>query len=136
MAFVKLDEGAGRVVYDLGEFVWKRPKNQRGEIECENEFWLYHHIDPKYQPLLCPVHEWKEDGVVMVKAEPMTQEQFDQTKETQPCLVELLSYLVDELGMDELDLSLPFNWGFLWGNPVLIDYGHRYFCDLLEEELF
>lgn len=48
-------------------------------------------------------------------------------------LNELIDYLINQFDLDDLDLSFGFNWGFLKGRPVLLDYGHSYFGEQLED---
>jgi len=50
-----------------------------------------------------------------------------------PVIGEFLDYMIKEFGMDEFDLVCNFNWGYFDGKPVVIDYGHNYFGENLEE---
>jgi len=73
----------------------------------------------------------KEKGIVMKKAEPIPYEEFKQ--KIIPVIGEFLDYMIKEFGMDEFDLVCNFNWGYFDGKPVVIDYGHNYFGENLEE---
>ena len=132
---VKLSEGSSRNVYDLGETVLKKPKNKRGRIECENEAWLYEHIEADYRHFLCPVLGTEGSGIVMTKAIPLSEKQsLEDLKQQDDSLDAFITYLIQTYELDDFDLSCAFNWGWIDEQLVLLDYGHCYFEDAFTDE--
>lgn len=126
-----LSEGSSRRVYAVDDFVIKIPKNKRGQIECENEFWLYTHIDDSYKPYLCPVVYYDKKCLIMMKAEPVSKEDFESL--FKKGITRVSQYLYQTYTLDNFDLTFNFNWGLLQGKLVVVDYGHHYFDEALSD---
>lgn len=124
-------EGSSRKVYDIDNYIIKKAKNSRGKIECKNENWLYNNIENNYKQFLCPVLYYNGSYIIMEKAETVSIDFFESSiKEIANGITE---YLWKTYQMDDFDLKCNFNWGLLKGNPVIIDYGHNYYGELLSD---
>lgn len=128
-----IGSGAGRDVYCVGNYIIKKARNKRGKIECENEYWLYNNISLQYKHLSCPVYYFDGKYLIMPKADVVTEEFYNMyIKHKYKGFVE---YLVDTYDLDDYDLYCYFNWGMFNNGPVLLDYGHHYFGNLLSDIL-
>lgn len=127
----QIGEGSSRIVYRYENYIFKRAKNNRGNIECDNEQYLYQNIADEYRKYLCPVLHYDGDIIVMYCAEPISLDEVNEN--VLPNHNEIISYLCEEFDMDDFDLKCHFNWGKINNNYVLIDYGHHYFDENLND---
>jgi hypothetical protein len=128
-----LDEGTGRSVFSIpGGLVVKLARNRKGQIENENESYIYRTIPAKHRYSLCPVIRQERDYLIMPEALPLLQTDFPidvVIAQNTSCLL----YLQKRYDLNELDLIFPPNWGIYRDHCVLFDYGTTHIQSLYKK---
>lgn len=131
-------EGGDRITYYIGDNkVLKVGKSIDGEIENDNEDYIYNNCPENLKHLLCPVLEYDEKAkrLIMVEANTFDRD-WQMIREWQNFIIENkkdISALINMFDLDDFDiLDCSFNWGILNGKFVIIDYGRTDFDEPLE----
>lgn len=142
--FQYLGEGAGRIVYAIDEqFVIKLSKSKGGDLQCENEYYIYQHTPYKTKKYLCPVIWYRDDLLIMRRATSLVRHKEDKHKNIfryfnisiEDPFYKNINMLIDKFDLLYGDVKSLSSWGLLDGRLVLIDYGctndiyHKYFSD-------
>lgn len=129
------DNSSSRKVYDLGDGnILKVPRNERGRMECHNEWAIYKSVPEWVIKQLCPVIDYDEatGSITMKKIKPLTKD--DNFEELTPNREELIQHLITNYDLDEFDLDYYFNWGVdEEGNVLILDYGNTYCADYIKK---
>jgi len=132
MSMIKIGEGSGRKVYDLGNgYVLKEPYSETGLQQNETELHVYNNAI-QFREYLCPTFKGNDHCNTMIKVDLITLEEFNLIK-TNPKIIEVLSYLYENFGLND-DINHYKSWGKLNGKYVLLDYG--YTNELFNEIMF
>lgn len=125
-----LGEGSSRKVVSVDGYVIKRAKNNRGFVECFNEYYLYAN-DLSIRKYLCEVVYYEDGLIVMKEAKRINLEYFNKHIKNKEIFSKLIDYLIKKYDIDDFDLGHHFNWGVLENNIVIIDYGHTFSGEMI-----
>lgn len=127
--FTFLGEGISRRVYAIGDGnVIKIAKNMDGEYQNAVEVYVYRYASYRLKRRLCPVLWHGRKGLVMPRAVPLQESYPFETIDldliaADENFVRDVWKLGRQFDLLREDLVAASSWGYLWGQPVLIDYG-------------
>lgn len=140
--FKYLGEGAGRIIYALGDdYVIKLSKFDGGDKQCKTENYIYSHVQDHLKKYLCPVLWYRDDMIIMRRAIPLAKKREERKRnifnvlgiDEDNIFYKNIQKLVKSFDLLYGDVKNLSSWGILDNQIVLIDYGctnkiyHKYF---------
>lgn len=132
----QIGKGSGREIFDLNNgFVLKQWYTIWGRQQNINEANIYELSCDKYRKFLAASKISENDNVIMEKVTPISKETFAKYVENQIFYNDLISFLSQNMDLNN-DIKNYSSWGINnQGQYVLLDYGytHKLYNDFMWE---